>query len=155
MEDIRNVQVKKRGNIWGRQSSPPHSMHNTNLVDCINEEKTPEQQFHSSQHYHLQQSPDRTSIPITTHRRTSGELRCIRKDYIREEAPSRKEVGIIELEQEGRKYKLVSKFEQIIYEHCILRQARGRVYTCFVYIFIVLRVMTSLIPYLDHAEHYS
>jgi len=70
--------------------------------------------------YHLQQSPDGTSIPITTHRCTGGELRCIRRDYIREGAPSRKEVEIIELKQEGREYQLVLRFEQIIYEHCIL-----------------------------------
>ena len=51
VEDIRDVQVKKKGNIWGRQSSPPHSMHCINLAGRINKEKTPKQQFHSSQHF--------------------------------------------------------------------------------------------------------
>ena len=93
--------------------------------------------------YHLQQCPNGKSISITTHRRTSEGLKCIRKDYIREGAPSKKGVEMIKLEQEGREYQLVSRFEQIIYEHCILKQARERFYTCFVFLFIVLRVGVS------------
>ena len=93
--------------------------------------------------YHLQQCPNGKSISITTHRRTSEGLKCIRKDYIREGAPSKKGIEMIKLEQEGREYQLVSRFEQIIYEHCILKQARERFYTCFVFLFIVLRVGVS------------
>ena len=42
-EDNRDVQVKKRENIWVKQQSPPHSMHCTNSTGRINKEITPEQ----------------------------------------------------------------------------------------------------------------
>ena len=44
--------------------------------------------------YHLQQGPDGTSILIATQRCTSGGLKCIRRDYIKERNPSRLGVGI-------------------------------------------------------------
>ena len=81
--------------------------------------------------YHLQQGLDRTSIPIATHIRIGGGLRCIRRDYIKEWNPPRKEIGTIEPDWKDREYQLVPSFKQIIYEHCLLKQARGRVLCLF------------------------
>lgn len=49
-EDNRDVQVKKRGNIWVQQPLPPHLMYCINSAGYINEGTTLGQYSHSSQH---------------------------------------------------------------------------------------------------------
>ena len=46
----RDVQVKRRGDFQAKYSSPPHSMHCTNLASRINCKMTLEQYIHSLSH---------------------------------------------------------------------------------------------------------
>ena len=81
--------------------------------------------------YHLWHGPDGTSIPTTTPRHTSGGIRCIRRDYIKERNPSRKQAGRQNLNQRKESINLYLDLSKNIYERCLPRQARGRILYMF------------------------
>ena len=141
MEDIRDVQIEKRGNICRNY----HHLHIqcstlTKLVAFMGKRHLNSDSTAYNTLYHLQKGLDGTSIQIILLRRIGRGLRCNRKDYIRKGTPLGKGIGKQKLEKRELSVKL-QRHTLTFYEQSILGRARGRVYTEFVLHLFILKVL--------------